>query len=161
MKRAALNCVLLSASILMAACSTASDKPPTIGEAWAGPEEIILHKDIDAKSPPTGAARHGDHLDIVAQRRRWVRVRNERGMEGWVDDRQLLDTAQMNRLRALAKEAAEAPSQGQATSFDMLNVHTEPNRAAPSFLRIKPGEKFDIVEHRVVVKGPLSKRQLI
>jgi hypothetical protein len=151
----------LSVSILLAACSTTPDKAPSIGVAWAGPEEIILHKDIDAKSPTTGAAHHGDRLDIIAQRRRWLQVRNERGMEGWVDDRQLLDTAQMNRLRALAKDAAGAPSQGLATTFDTLNVHTEPNRSAPSFLRVKPGDKFDIIEHRVIVKGPLSKRQLI
>jgi hypothetical protein len=160
MKRLALNSAPL-ASLLLAACSTTPEKAPSIGLAWTGPEEIILHKDIDAKSPTTGTAHHGDRLEIIAQRRRWVQVRNERGLEGWVDDRQLLDTAQMNRLRALAKDAAEAPSQGLATTFDTLNVHTEPNRAAPSFLRVKTGEKFDIIEHRVVVKGPLSKRLLI
>ena len=151
----------LAFALLMASCSSGPEKAPVIGEAFAGPEEVIFHKDIDARSAPAGSARHGDRLELLAQRRRWFQVRNERGLEGWVDDRQLLDTAQMNRLRTLAKESRDAPSQGVATTFDTLNVHTEPNRLSPSFLRIKAGEKFDVILHRVVVKGPMPKRQLV
>ena len=147
--------------LLLAGCNSAPTKAPAIGEAFAGPEEVTLHKEIDSRSAATGTARHGDRLEILAQRRRWFQVRNERGLEGWVDDRQLLDTAQMERLRFIAKEARDAPSQGLATTFDTLNVHTEPNRLSPTFLRAKPGEKFDVILHRVVVKGPMSKRQLI
>ena len=147
--------------LLLAGCSSAPSKAPAIGEAFAGPEEVTLHKDIDSRSAATGTARHGDRLEILAQRRRWFQVRNERGLEGWVDDRQLLDTSQMDRLRSIAKEAQNAPSQGVATTFDTLNVHTEPNRLSPTFLRAQPGEKFDVILHRVVVKGPMPKRQLI
>lgn len=145
----------------LAGCSSAPSQAPAIGEAFAGPEEVTLHKDIDSRSAATGTARHGDRLEILAQRRRWFQVRNERGLEGWVDDRQLLDTAQMDRLRSIAKEARDAPSQGVATTFDTLNVHTEPNRLSPTFLRVQVGEKFDVILHRVVVKGPIAKRQLI
>ncbi len=105
--------------------------------------------------------RHGERLEIVAQRRRWYRVRTAKGQEGWTEDRELLDTGQMNRLKDLAKETAGLPSQGSATTFDSLNVHTEPNRLSASFLQVKEGEKFDVIAHRVLTREPLPRRELI
>ena len=132
-----------------------------IGEAYAGPANLPLHKDIDPKSALAGTVHHGEKLDILAQRRRWYRVRAQSGLEGWTDDRQLLDKRQMARLRELAKETVGQPSQGAATAFDTLNVHTEPNRQSPSFLQVKEGEKLDVVAHRVMNRGALPKRRLI
>jgi hypothetical protein len=72
-----------------------------------------------------------------------------------------MDTAQMKRLLALSKGASDLPSQGEATSFDVLNVHSEPNRQSASFLQIAVGEKFDVIAHRVLPRTGLPKRQLI
>jgi hypothetical protein len=67
----------------------------------------------------------------------------------------------MNRLLALAKENAGLPSQGSGTTFGTLRVHAEPNRQAVSFIQVSEGEKFDVIAHRVVTRGPLPRRQLI
>jgi hypothetical protein len=139
----------------------ATNRDPVIGEAWAGPATLNLHKDIDPKSPTAATVHHGDRLDIVTQRRRWYKVRTPKGIEGWTDDRALLDTAQMNRLRALAKDTTGLPSQGTATTFDTLNVHTEPNRQSASFLQVREGEKFSVIAHRVLERTPPPKRQLV
>lgn len=137
------------------------ERDPVIGEAYAGPATLNLHKDIDPKSPPAAIAHHGDRLEIIGQRRRWYKVRTAKGTEGWTDDRELLDTAQMKRLLSLSRGAADLPSQGTAQTFGTVNVHTEPNRLSASFIQLKEGDKFDVIGHRVVVKGPLPKRQLV
>lgn len=141
--------------------SSAPERESAIGEAYAGPATLRLRKEIDPKSPVVAVVRHGTRLDIIAQKRRWYKVRAKNGAVGWTDDRQLLDTAQMERLRALAKETLGLPSQGSATCFDILNVHTEPNRNSASFLQVKEGEKFDVIAHRVNERTPLPKRELI
>jgi hypothetical protein len=148
-------------ALALAGCGGAQERQPAIGEAFTGPATLNLHKDIDPKSDTAAVVHHGDRLEIVAQRRRWYRVRSPKGAEGWTDDRQLLDTAQMKRLLALSKGAAELPSQGGATAFDVLNVHTEPNRQSASFLQVAVGEKFDVIAHRVLPRTRLPKRQLI
>ncbi len=144
-------------------CSSSSqDREPAIGEAFAGPASLSLRKEIDPKSPVAAVVRHGERLEITAQRRRWYKVRTAKGAEGWTEDRELLDTAQMDRLKALARETAGLPSQGSATSFDALNVHTEPNRVSASFLRLKEGEKFDVIAHRVFTRSTVPpKRELV
>jgi hypothetical protein len=146
---------------LMTACSSAPDRASAIGEAFAGPATLKLRKEIDLKSPATAIVHHGERLEITAQHRRWYKVRGPKGQEGWTEDRELLDTGQMNRLKDLAKETANLPSQGVATAFDVLNVHTEPNRLSASFLQVKEGEKFDVIAHRVLTREPLPRRELV
>jgi hypothetical protein len=134
----------------LSACNSNPQRAPSIGAAYAGPETLKVHKEIDSKSATVATVHHGDKLDIVGQRRRWYKVRTPAGVEGWTSDRELLDTAQMGRLRALAKETAGLPSQGVATTFTTLNVHTEPLRQSPSFVQVKEHEKVDAITHRVV-----------
>ena len=153
--------LLVLTVVALAGCGTSPERQSAIGEAYAGPATLSLHKDIDPKSPTAAVVHHGDRLEIIAQRRRWYRVRTPKGAEGWTDDRQLMDTAQMKRLVALSKGSADLPSQGVATAFDVLNVHSEPNRQSASFLQVAVGEKFDVIAHRVLPRGRLPKRQLI
>jgi len=146
----------------LSACSSRPRETPTIGTAYAGPANLKLHKDIDSKSATVITIHHGDKLEIVGQRRRWYRVRTASGVEGWTSDRELLDTAQMRRLEALSKETAGMPSQGVATTFSDVNVHTEPSRRSASFLQIKEHEKVDIIAHKLAPRaGVEPKRELV
>lgn len=147
---------------MVCSCNVAKDAgPPPLGEAYAGPAKLILHTDIDPKSPAAATVSHGEKLDILAQKRRWYRVRAKNGAAGWTDDRQLLDKGQMARLLALAKETVGLPPQGTATAFDTLNIHTEPNRFSPSFVQVKEGEKMEILSHKVMKREAPPKRQLV
>jgi hypothetical protein len=53
------------------------------------------------------------------------------------------------------------PSQGVASTYDMLNVHTEPNRLSPSFFQVKEGEKVDVVAHVSASRAPPERKPLI
>jgi hypothetical protein len=146
----------------LAGCDSKPSADPVIGHAFAGPASLNLHQEIDSKSPTVAIAHHGDALDIVAQRRRWYKVRSAKGVAGWVSDRELLDTAQMKRLRALAKETAGMPSQGAATTFGTLNVHSEPSRQSPSFVQVREHERVDVIAHKVTPRAAAApKRELI
>jgi SH3-like domain-containing protein len=143
-------------------CNTRPDRAPVIGHAYAGPATLNLHKEIDSKSATVTSVHHGDKLEIVGQRRRWYKVRTANGIEGWTSDRELLDTAQMQRLRGLAAETNGLPSQGIATTFGGLNVHSEPSRQSPSFVQVKEHEKVDVIAHKVTERtAALEKRELV
>lgn len=147
---------------VISGCSQKPQDASVIGHAWAGPAALKLHKEIDPKSLTVATVHHGERLEIIGQRRRWYRVRTAAGAEGWTSDRELLDAAQMNRLKALAAETNGLPSQGVATTFSALNVHTEPSRQSPSFVQIKEKEKVDVITHRVSERSAtLEKRELV
>jgi SH3-like domain-containing protein len=150
--KAVLGCGILAAALLLSACGSDEERAPSIGDAYVGPATLNIRKEIDTKSPTVAVGHHGDHVEIVGRRRIWYKIRTQKGIEGWTDDRQLLDKVQMLRLRALAEQTAGFPPQGKATTFDALNVHTEPSRVAVSFIQLKEKEPFEVIAHRVTVR---------
>jgi hypothetical protein len=87
-------------------------------------------------------------VEIIGRRRRFYKLRTGTGVVGWADSWQLLSTEGMESLRDMARQTAEAPSQGQATVFDPLNVHTAPNRQAPTIFQITPGGMVDVIAYQ-------------
>jgi hypothetical protein len=53
-----------------------------------------------------------------------------------LDGRQLLTAGQIAELDQLARKHAGSPKIGQATVYEPLNIHNEPNRQAPGFAQI-------------------------
>ena len=131
---------------------------PVIGLAYVGPVSLNLRQDIAAKSPGVTEVKHGDRLDIIDVRRRLVRVRTVNGAEGWVDANLLLSAQQMDELRKLAEGSQKLPSQGAATVFEALNMHTEPNRPSPSFHQIPEGGAVEVLAHRVTPRSAVRPR---
>jgi len=131
---------------------------PVIGVAFVGPVSLNLRQDMAAKSPGVTEVKHGERLDIVDVRRRLVRVRTANGAEGWVDANLLLSAQQMDELRTLAESSQKLPSQGAATVFEALNMHTEPNRPSPSFHQIPEGGAVEVLAHRITPRSGVRPR---
>jgi hypothetical protein len=138
---------------LLASCSSHSPQPST-GIAYAGPALLNLRKDLASKSPNVGSAKHGDKLEVLETRRKFVRVRTPQGIEGWTDTNLLLTQQQMDDLHRLAVSVAKLPSQGAATVFDTLNMHAEPSRQSPSFYQIPESGSVEVIGHRVAPRYP-------
>jgi len=145
---------ILFAALATTSCSDGPEPASAIGEAYAGPMTLNIRQEISLKSPVMATVKHGEQLEVLSVRRRFMRVRAASGAEGWCDSEKLLTTEQMARLRAVAEAAAKLPSQAEATVFDSRNVHTEPHRLAPSFLMLKEEERFHVLGHRLVARGP-------
>ncbi len=97
--------------------------------------------------------KHGDRLEVIETRRRFVKVRTAGGVEGWTDVNLLLSERQMSDLRRLAASAAKLPSQGAATVYEPLNIHAEPYRQSASFFQIPEGGSVEVIGHRITPHG--------
>ena len=69
-----------------------------IGEAFVGPAILKIRSDIPLQSATVTTVKHGDRLEILQTRRRFLRVRTPSGVEGWTDERQLLAAEDMVAL---------------------------------------------------------------
>jgi hypothetical protein len=147
--------------LYMPACPSGEPRAPAIGEAYAGPATLGLRRDIPLQSPVVATVRHGERLEIVARRRRFLKVRAAGGGEGWIEDHLLLSSEEIASLKEVERRALTLPSQGVASTYDLLNVHTEPNRFSPSFLQVKEGEKVDVVAHVSAPRTPPARKPLI
>jgi SH3-like domain-containing protein len=138
---------------LLAACGSEPERARVIGEAFVGPAALPMRTDLSARSETVAALKHGEKVDILAVRRRFVKVRNMGGNEGWLDGRNLLSTHQMKQVRQTSEYARQLPSQGRATVEEALNAHTEPNRQAPSPFQIASGGSVDVVARTVAPRA--------
>jgi hypothetical protein len=152
----------LSAALLFPACSSRPPRALPIGEAYVGPAELKLRADLPMESATVATVHHGDRLEILQQRRTvFLRVRAPNGAEGWTDAHQLLSARDMSALRDLAARAARMPSQGLASSYSDLRLHSEPSSDAPSFFLVKEGEKFDVLASQVVPRASAPRPPLV
>lgn len=152
---------IVSLSVVLASCADQGEHAPSIGEAFVGPAILKIRREISLQSPVVATVKHGERVEILQQRRRFMRVRTPSGAEGWTDERQLLAAEDMQKLKDLATRAVSMPVQGQATSFGELNVHTQPARQSPSFLQIKENEKVDVLLHASTPRVELLRKPLI
>ena len=129
--------------------SRPSNRRPPPGIAYAGPTAVNLREDLGPRANVVATLQHGERLEVLETRRRFVRVRTAKGLEGWTDANYLLSQQQVSDLDQLAEFAAKLPSQGKGTTYDALNVHTAPSRQAPSFTQIPEGGAVEVLVHRV------------
>jgi hypothetical protein len=133
----------------LVSCSSPPSETRSVGEAYVGPATLLLRQELTPKAAVSGTVKHGEKLEILEYKRRFVKVRSAQGAEGWTDTRQLLTPEQMAGLRSMADSALKFPSQGAATVFEPLNMHTEPNRTSPSFWQIPDTAKVDVIGHKL------------
>ncbi len=140
---------VFSLLVILSACSS-STGPSVIGEAFVGPPNLNLREEISLRSRTVATVHHGDKVDIVQTRRRFVQVRSPQGAIGWTDSRQLLTSGQMGDLRRLSESTRGLPSQGMATVYEKLNVHTEPVRTSTTFTQIPERTAVQVIGHKVM-----------
>jgi SH3-like domain-containing protein len=150
-----------AAVLLLAGCHGSPPRAPVLGEAYVGPASLNLRSDIPTQSSTVVTVKHGDRIEILQQRRSFLRVRAPNGAEGWTDQRQLLATEDMAALKALAKRAAAMPSQGRATTDADLRVHIQPAAKSPGFLTLKENDKVDVLTHLTRTRTELPRKPLV
>ena len=133
----------------LVSCSNPPSETHSIGEAYVGPATLLLRQELTPKAAVSATVKHGEKLEILEYKRRFVKVRTAQGAEGWTDNRQLLTPEMMAGLRRMAENASQIASQGAAAVYEPLNMHTEPNRASPSFWQIPDTARVDVIGHKL------------
>ena len=155
--RLRLTCLFASSLLLwLTGCNTESGN--VLGDAYVAPATLNLRHDLAQKTGTVTVMTHGEHVSIIDVRRRFVRIRTDKGMVGWVDSAQLLSSSQMDQIRRDKQVALALPSEGAATVFEALNVHLEPSRQSPAFTRIAEAGSVTVLAHRLEPKatGPAA-----
>jgi hypothetical protein len=147
--------LLPSALLLQTACT---ETRVSLGQAYVAPTTLHVRSELSIKSTNVAELKHGDKLEIVDIQRRMVRVRTAKGVEGWVDSAQLLSPDQMDALKKRRQLEAALPSEGSATTYEVLNMHIDPDRQSPAFAQIPEGGSVTILGHKVEPKVNLAPR---
>lgn len=135
-----------------------NDSPPVLGQAYVAPATLNLRGQLRQKNSTVAVLKHGQHVDIVDVRRRFVKVRTDKGVEGWLDSIELLSPEQMDQIRKERARDLILPAQGMAVPYEKLNIHIEPSRQSPAFAQIAEGASVAVLGHKIAprVSGPVK-----
>src|SRR5271165_3099020 len=103
--------VLVALALALGSCGSPQDRTPAIAQAYVAPPTLNLRQEFGIKAAVTAVVRHGEPLDVLDVKRKFVKVRTAGGIVGWTDTNQLLTPEQMAALRHLGEIAASYPSQ--------------------------------------------------
>lgn len=152
---------LIVATLSLAGCGSRDDRPKSIGYAFVAQPDLKLRAELDAKAPVTATVQNGERVEIVRTFRRFVRVRTKTGAEGWVHERQLMSSREIDKLDRASERLRKLPSQGSATVYATLNVHIEPHRQSPTFYQIREKTHVTVLGHQLVPRGPYKPEPLL
>lgn len=148
--------IFLFACVLHSGCNRIVSDTTTY--AYVAPTTLNLRPEISQKNNSVAVLHHGDRVSIVDVRRRFVRVRTAKGVEGWVDAAQLLTAEKWAQVQRDSEAALRMSSEGAAGVYEPLNIHIEPNRQSPAFAKIPDGGSVEVLSHRLQPKlsGPMK-----
>ncbi len=139
--------------LLSILCGCNTEKPETQEYAYVAPESVNLRSQLNQKNGTVAVLTHGERVVILDVRRRYVRLRTNKGQEGWVDSLDLLSASEMQRVRRERARALLLPSEGTATAYETANIHLEPNRKSAAFAQVPEGGSVMILGRKIAPRG--------
>jgi len=89
---------------------------------------------------------NGDRVDVLERARRFVRVRTDKGVEGWIEQRSLVSQEVFDGFQKLAADTRTQEVQGHGATRAELNMHLTPSRDGEHLYQLKEGEKVEILK---------------
>lgn len=148
----AFSASVLFLSLLLAGCSRVS-KPPEV--AYVNIPQANLRDRVAALYNKVGTVHNGEKVEVMDHARRFAKVKNTRGEQGWIEERFLIGPQVFNQFAAMSQANAKTPVQARAVTRASVNMHLSPGRDTDHLYQLKEGEKVDILK-RATAEKPKS-----
>jgi len=104
----------------------------------------------------TGTVRNGDRVALLERGKRWERVRNAAGEEGWLQDRFLVGENVFAGFQQLYRSHQNDPPQARGVLRSEFRLHLTPGRDTDRLFLLKEGDKVDVLQRATVTKAASS-----
>lgn len=149
-RRLLLAAALLLAILPLAACRRGSQSQKQYG--YISARQASLRDRVAMVYNKVATVHNGDRVQILEDKRRFLRVRTEQGEEGWIEERYVAGQDVYDGLQRLVRENAKDPPQSTATARASLNMHVEPSRTSPAIYQLKEADKVEVLKRAVAEK---------
>jgi SH3-like domain-containing protein len=138
--------VLLS----LAACDHGRHR--VIEVAYVSAPQATLRDQVAAISNRVGNVKNGERVDVLEHEKRFARVRTASGLEGWVEQRFLVDQKTFDALQKLTADHQNDPVQAPGILRNETNLHVTPGRDTGHLYQLAAGAKVSILKRATAEK---------
>jgi len=101
-----------------------------------------------------GTVKNGERVEVLEREKRFSRVRAESGIEGWIEQRYLVDQTTYDVLQKLTQENLDDPVQSPGVLRNETNLHITPAREAEHLYQLSAGAKVSVLKRATAEKQP-------
>jgi len=144
---------LASALLLLTLVAACSRKGIAHHEyMYVSAAETSLRDRVATMYNKVGTVENGERVEVLEKQRRFLRVRTDKGQEGWIEERSLVPQDVYDGFQKLAQDNASTPVQARGATRAELNMHLTPSRDGDHLYQLKDGEKVDILRRATAPK---------
>jgi len=140
----------LAIAVALAACGRGRHR--VLEVAYVSAPQATLRDQVAAIYNRVGTVKNGERVEIIDHEKRFARVRTASGIEGWVEQRYLVDQKTFDGLQKLTQENQSAPVQAPAILRNETNLHITPGRETEHLYQLATGAKVAILKRAVAEK---------
>jgi len=138
----------MAAAGLMCACGRHRQRVLEVD--YVSAPQVILRDQLAQVYNKVGAAKNGDRVEVVEREKRFAKIRLANGVEGWVEQRYLVNEEVYKSFQKLAKDAKDAPVAGTAVTRNDTNLHVEHGRDTEHLYQVAQGAKLSVMKREAV-----------
>jgi SH3-like domain-containing protein len=107
--------------------------------------QAFLRDRVAAVYSKVGNVKNGDSVEILDRDKRFAKVRTSEGLEGWMEQRNLISQQTFDKFTALTKDHANDAPQATGTTRNDTNLHLEPGRESDHLYQLTAGSKLSLL----------------
>ena len=146
--------VVFAAVVLLglAACNRRGHR--VLEVAYVSAPQAILRDQVAAIYNRVGTVKNGERVEVMEHEKRFSRVRTTTGIEGWIEQRFLVDQKIYDGLQKLTQDNQNDPVQAPGVLRNDTNLHVAPGRDTEHLYLLTSGSKISLLKRGTAEKQP-------
>ncbi len=142
--------VAIAAILLLPACGRGRHR--VLEVAYVSAPQVGLRDQVAAIFNRVGNVKNGERVEVLEREKRFARVRTAAGIEGWIEQRFLVDQKTFDALQKLSADNAADPVQAPGILRNETNLHVSPGRETEHLYQLAMGAKVAILKRDTAQK---------
>jgi SH3-like domain-containing protein len=143
---------MAAAILLLPACGRG--RHHVLEVAYVSAPQAALRDQIATIYNRVGNVKNGERVEVLDREKRFARVRTSTGIEGWIEQRFLVDEKTFDGLQKLTADNQNDPVQAPGILRNETNLHITPGRESEHLYQLASGAKVAILKRATAEKQP-------
>ncbi len=114
--------------------------------------QATLRDQVATINNKVGTVKNGDRVDVLEHEKKFSRVRTADGVEGWIEQRYLVDQQVYDAIQKLTLDNLKDPVQASGTLRNETNLHLTPGRETEHLYQLSAGAKVSVLKRATADK---------
>jgi len=124
--------------------------------AYVSAPQASLRDQVAQMYNRVGTVKNGERVEIVDREKRFARVRTATGVEGWIEQRYLVDQKTFDGVQKLTQDNQNDPVQAPGVLRNDTNLHLTPGRETEHLYQLATGARVSILKRATAEKPSVA-----